>query len=63
MTGLITAGSLRLFAVAAPSMLLPTLLGARLYRRIDDRGFRRVVLALLLASGIVLLGGNMPKLL
>ncbi len=62
-TGLITAAGVRLFAVAAPSMAIPTLLGAMLYRRIDDQAFRRVVLGLLLISGVVLLVGSLPRLL
>ncbi len=60
--GLLTIDTLRLFAIAAPTMLVPTLLGARLYRRIGDIGFRRVVLVLLLASGVVLLVNTLPRL-
>jgi len=35
--------------------ILPTLGGVLLYRKVDDRAFRRLVLILLLLSGVVLL--------
>ncbi|THD42863.1 MAG: sulfite exporter TauE/SafE family protein [Bradyrhizobium sp.] len=54
-TGGLDAGALRLFALVAPAMLIPSLLGARLFHRVDDRGFERLVLALLLASGLGML--------
>ena len=43
------AGSL-IFLVVAPAMLVPALIGARLYRRFSDAAFRKVVLGLLAAS-------------
>ena len=54
-SGLLDGGTLRLFAVAAPAMVIPSLLGARLYRRVSEAGFRRLVLVLLLGSGVGLL--------
>ncbi len=39
------------FAVVAPAMLLPSLLGARLYHGLSPLAFRRVVLWLLTAAG------------
>jgi len=53
-TGTIDAGTARLFAVVAPAMLVPTLVGARLYRRFSAVSFRRLILLLLTASGAVL---------
>lgn len=44
-----------LFVVALPVLLAGTWLGLKLYGRLDEAQFRRVVLILLLASGIVLL--------
>jgi len=38
-----------------PVIVLPTWIGARLYRRISEVMFRRVVLWLLIASGVTLL--------
>lgn len=61
--GLITAERVRWFLVAVPAMLVPTLLGAKLYARISDAAFRRLVLALLSASGIALLASSVPRLL
>ena len=39
-------------AVALPGTLVGAGLGALLYRRLDDQGFDRIVLGLLLASGL-----------
>jgi uncharacterized protein len=61
--GLIRGDALRAFALIAPAMLIPTLLGAHLYRRIGINAFRRMVLVLLLVSGIMLLVGSVPQLL
>jgi archaellum biogenesis protein FlaJ (TadC family) len=36
-------------------MLLPTLVGIRLYRRFSDSSFKGLVLGLLAASGVMLL--------
>jgi uncharacterized protein len=61
--GLITAEAAGLFVVVAPAMVIPAILGARLYARFSDAAFRRVVLLLLLISGVVLLVSSVPKLL
>ena len=53
--GAVNADTLRLFAIGLPILLAGTWLGLRLYGRIDDAGFRRIVLALLLASGAALM--------
>jgi len=62
-TGLIQAGATTLFAVIVPAMLIRTLLGARLYRRFTDAGFRGIVLGLLSASGAVLVATSVSALL
>ncbi len=62
-TGTISAEAARLCLVVAPAMLVPTLIGARLYGRFSDAAFRRVVLGLLAASGAVLIATTVPKLL
>lgn len=61
-TGTFSAEAARLGLVVVPAMLLPSLLGARLYRRFSDTGFRRVVLGLLAVSGAVLVATALPKL-
>jgi uncharacterized membrane protein YfcA len=62
-SGLITRETLFLFALVAPAMIVPTLLGVRLYARFSDAGFRRFILVLLSISGIVLLVASVPRLM
>jgi uncharacterized protein len=45
----------RLFVFGLPVLLAGTWLGIRLYGRIDEAMFRKVVLALLLVSGAALM--------
>ena len=54
-TGFVTTQMLPLFAVALPAMLLPSIWGGRLYQRISDVAFRRVVLGLLTLAGAAML--------
>ena len=61
--GLVTTAMLPLFAIVAPAMLVPTLLGARLYLGISETRFRQIVLSLLTLSGIALLSSSLPQLL
>lgn len=60
--GIVTRDMLPLFAIVAPAMLIPSLLGARLYVAISDTGFRQVVLGLLTLSGVALLVAAAPVL-
>src|SRR5262249_49017837 len=59
-TGIIQADSAWLFAVILPAMLIPTLVGARLYHKFSDTLFRRVVLGLLALSGAILVATSAP---
>ena len=61
-TGIVTSAMLPLFALMVPAVLLPSLLGARLYVGISEAAFRRVLLALLTASGAALLAAALPEL-
>lgn len=61
--GLITRDMLPLFAIVAPAMLLPALFGARLYTGISEVAFRKIVLGLLTASGMMMLASALPRLL
>src|SRR3984885_888027 len=54
-TGTLDATTLKLFAVAAPAMLIPSYVGTRLYGRFSEKTFTRVVFVLLVASGAALL--------
>jgi uncharacterized protein len=55
-TGVLTAEVGAVFALMLPAIVLPTWLGAKLYHRISEAAFRRLVLVLLLVSGCVLVG-------
>ncbi|MFY3549417.1 sulfite exporter TauE/SafE family protein [Achromobacter insolitus] len=62
-SGIVTRAMLPLFAIVAAAMLVPTLLGARLYIGISEARFRQIVLGLLTASGLALLASALPRLL
>ncbi len=61
-TGGLNGLDARLFAMAAPAMLIPAWFGARLYRNISERLFQRIVFTLLLLSGLTLLYASARKL-
>ncbi|MCO8170365.1 sulfite exporter TauE/SafE family protein [Pseudomonas sp. 21LCFQ02] len=63
LSGTVTAQALGLFPVVVLAVLVPTLLGVRLYRGMSDQLFRRLVLGLLTLSGGLLIGLSLPKLL
>ena len=54
-TGVVTGETLRLFWIGLPAVLIGTWLGLKLYGRLDEGGFRLVVLVLLLLSGLTFL--------
>ena len=53
-THAVTADVLKLFVLGLPVLLVGTWLGLKLYGQLDEAGFRKVVLALLLVSGMAL---------
>jgi uncharacterized protein len=53
--GAISLDVVKLFALGLPVLLAGTWLGLKLYGRLDEQGFRRLVLVLLLVSGVALL--------
>jgi uncharacterized membrane protein YfcA len=61
LNGTLTPTVGKVFALMFPAVIIPTLIGARLYKRINEVAFRRIVLALLLLSGVVLLGSTLAK--
>lgn len=61
-TGIVTVKMIPMFAVVGPAMLLPTLLGARLYIGISETTFRRIVLGLLSVSGVAMVASALPHL-
>nr|WP_244981367.1 sulfite exporter TauE/SafE family protein [Cupriavidus alkaliphilus] len=60
--GIVTREMLPMFLVVAPAMLVPTLLGTRLYLGISEAAFRKIVLTLLTVSGVALLATSVPVL-
>ena len=63
LVGSIPAASAWMFPIVAPAMLIPTILGIRLYARISDMAFRRVVLSLLFATGLALVAASAPQVI
>ncbi len=62
-SGLITVERSKWLLVAIPAMVIPSLLGAKLYTKISDVAFRRLILIILSATGIALLISSVPKLI
>ena len=54
--GEITHDTLKLFVIGLPVVFIGIQVGMKLYGRLDEAGFRRVVLILLLVSGVALVG-------
>lgn len=54
LSGTVTLDMGPIFAVMVPAAIVPTLTGVRLYRRISPAGFQRLILLLLLISGMLL---------
>ncbi|RZL61535.1 MAG: sulfite exporter TauE/SafE family protein [Variovorax sp.] len=61
-TGNVGVSMLPLLAIVAVCVLVPVLLGARLYIGISDTTFRQIVLGLLTLSGVALLASSLPVL-
>jgi hypothetical protein len=53
--GLVTPETARLFLTGLPVLAAGTLLGWSLYGKLDDAAFRKVVLILLLVSGVAII--------
>ena len=62
-SGALTVDMAAKFAVVAPAMLLPSLIGARIYHGLSPAAFRRVVLGLLSAAGVAMVVAGLPALL
>ncbi len=61
--GAVTAETGRMFAIVAPTLVVPCLIGARLYSRVSEIQFRRMVLGLLFLSGLGLIASSGARLL
>ena len=60
--GMVTREMLPMFGIVLPAMLIPALIGARIYIGISEATFRNIVLSLLTASGVALLASSAPVL-
>jgi uncharacterized membrane protein YfcA len=58
----ITGETLKMFAIITPALVIPVLLGALVFRRLDQKAFRRIVLGLLFLSGIALTSSSIGVL-
>ncbi len=61
--GMITSAHLPQMGLVAVSLLVPALIGMRVYIGISPLAFRNVVLGLLTASGLAMLASTLPRLL
>ena len=61
-SGMVTAPMLPMLALVAAAVLLPVLLGARLYVGLSEASFRRLVMVLLTLAGVALLASALPEL-
>jgi hypothetical protein len=59
----VTLATLPFLAIVAVAVLVPVLLGARLYVGISEASFRKIVLGLLTLSGVALLASSLPVVL
>lgn len=53
--GTVTAETVKLFLIGLPALLAGTWLGFRLFGRLNEAAFRKLVLVLVLASGVMLI--------
>ena len=53
--GAVTAETVKLFLIGLPALLAGTWLGFRLFGRLNEAAFRKLVLVLVLASGVMLI--------
>jgi len=60
-SGAVTADLLLPMAVVVPALIVPSLLGARVYVGLSELAFRRIVLTLLSAAGIAMVLAGLHK--
>lgn len=62
-TGAVTRDMLPLLPAVAAALLLPALIGSRVYVGLSDAAFRRLVLSLLSLSGLAMVVSSLPRVL
>ena len=55
-TGAITGAIVKLYLLGLPALLAGLWLGFKLYGKLDDAAFRKLILFLLLGAGVALIG-------
>jgi uncharacterized membrane protein YfcA len=59
--GAYTLEAMKLYALALPALIVGIWCGLKLYGKLDDAAFRRVILMLLLAAGVSLVAPAMAR--
>jgi len=62
-TGVVTRAMWPMIAVVVPALMLPAMLGAKVYVGLSELAFRRIVLSLLTAAGMAMLAAALPQVL
>ncbi len=62
-SGMVTVRMLPMLAIVAAAVLVPVLVGARVYVGLSELAFRRIVMILLTLAGMGLLASGLPRLL
>ncbi len=62
-TGVVTRPMWPMIAVVVPALMLPAMLGAKVYVGLSELAFRRIVLSLLTAAGLAMLVAALPQVL
>lgn len=57
--GAVTPAMLPAFAVIAPALVIPSIIGSRIYLGLSAAAFRRVVLMVLTGSGVLMIGATL----
>lgn len=60
--GAVTTEFVKLYFLGLPALLAGLWLGFKLYGKLDDAAFRKVILLLLLVSGLALIAAHGPSL-
>lgn len=62
-SGQVSFSMLPQFAIVAPALMIPSILGSKIYTGLSVEAFRKVVLGLLTLSGLTMVVASIPQLL
>lgn len=63
LAGKVTSTTTTMFAIIAPALLLPAILGVSVFKRLSAVSFRRLILTFLFGSGVVMILGSITRVL